>query len=415
MLVQRIGVRTGRWGLMLLIVSGLTCSVAIAEGNKLEPSGEIPILAWGGPPATAERLREMKEAGLTISFTGFADVAAAIKGLDAAREAGVKLLVSCPQLQTDPEGTARQLKTHPALAGYFLRDEPSAQMFPELAIWMKRLREADPDHDSYINLFPNYATASQLGVATYHQYIAEFMIKVPATFISFDHYPVMQPAQGPPVLRGEWYDNLEQVAAACKRAKRPMWAFALSTKHFSYPTATLAHLRVQVFSDLAYGAQCIQYFTYWQVAGSDGFSDAPLLLDGKRSPVYDRVKQMNAEVRALAGVFAGAELIDVAHTGDAIPRGTRRYEPRPPVAMLKTDGTGAVISLLRNGGRQFLVIVNRDINAAQTVSVTLDGSSQAATAARVEKDATLRNLDGRAWETKLDPGDVAILTWTDTH
>ena len=62
----------------------------------------------GGVHYPVERLKEMKEAGLTVSYTGFGDVAAAIKGLDAARQAGVKLLVTCPQLESDPEGTARQ-------------------------------------------------------------------------------------------------------------------------------------------------------------------------------------------------------------------------------------------------------------------------------------------------------------------
>ena len=81
--------------------------------------------------------------------------------------------------------------------------------------------------------------------------------------VSFDHYPVISDGKGPASLRGEWYENLEIVSAAARKAGKPMWAFALSVPHSSYPAPTPAHLRLQVFSNLAYGAQVIQYFTYW--------------------------------------------------------------------------------------------------------------------------------------------------------
>lgn len=41
-----------------------------------------------------------------------------------------------PELASDPDGTACRFKDHPALAGYHLRDEPSAGDFPEHASWL---------------------------------------------------------------------------------------------------------------------------------------------------------------------------------------------------------------------------------------------------------------------------------------
>src|SRR5262249_7205538 len=129
---------------------------------------------------------------------------------------------------------------------------------------------------------------------------------------------------------------------------------------------------------------------------------------GKRTAVYDRVKQVNCEIRALRGVFLGAEVISVGHTGEKLPRGTRPYQPAAPVKEVKTTGQGAVVSRLSNGGRQFLVIVNRDINGPMSVTVELDES---APAQRVEKDGSLRPIARGRFEARLEPGDMCVLTW----
>lgn len=401
----------GRFKLLLVgaILVPLMCgATAVAEQA-------IDVLAWGGPPATVDKLSEMRDAGFTTSFTGFGDVDATLKGLDAAKEAGVKLLVSCPQLKTDPQGTAQKLKSHPALAGYFLQDEPAAQAFPELAAWTRQIHAADPEHITYINLFPNYATPDQLGAANYQKYLEDFTKIVPSPILSFDHYPVIQSGSAPAELRSNWYENLEMASAAAKQAGVPLWAFALSTHHFSYPTPTLAHLRVQVFSDLAYGAQTIQYFTYWQAGAANDptFIDAPIMRDGKRTVAYDRVKQVNAEIQALAPAFIGSKVEAVGHIGQTIPTGTHRYEAQSPISSIKNETAtdGALVSLLAKGDQRFLVLVNRDINKAGTYSIALDDSKEAASIQRMEKDGTLHAQAGRTIKIDLPPGDVAVLEW----
>ena len=379
-------------------------------------SKTIEILGWYGPPSTIDHLRSMANAGFTMSFDNrFANVEAALAGLDAAKTAGVRLLVWCPQLKSDPQATAARLKSHPALGGYFIQDEPAASSFAELAQWVRQLRAADPNHPAYINLFPNYATADQLGVPTYPQYLDDFIKMVPVPYLSFDHYPVIQAGGAPASLRANWYENLEQASGAARKADLPLWAFALSTRHYSYPTPTLAHLRVQVFSDLAYGAQTIQYFTYWQVSGNDPpFDDAPVDRDGKPTPVYDRVKQVNAEIRGLADAFAGSKIVAIGHTGKTIPAGTHRYEPRSPIANIKTEGAaggGALVSLLTKGDRRFLAVVNRDINAPLQLTVTLDNSPQAKAMQRLEKDGSRHALAGQDLQAAIEPGDIAVFVW----
>ena len=57
------------------------------------------------------------------------------RALDTAERVGIRLIVSCPELETEPEATVRRFMNHPATAGYFLRDEPSADDFAELGAW----------------------------------------------------------------------------------------------------------------------------------------------------------------------------------------------------------------------------------------------------------------------------------------
>ncbi len=394
----------GLWAGLL----GACAAAAAAEGEEANVKKPLPIYAWYSvePAATsAERYRELAEAGFTHSYSGFPNADAVAKALEAAKAAGVKLIVSCPELKKDPAGTVKRFMDHPAVGGWFLTDEPSAAQFPELAKWLAEIEAADrnPAHLGYINLFPNYASAAQLGAASYQEHVDRYVKTVPVKVISFDHYPITGGA-----LRPEWYENLEIVAKAARAAKKPFYGFALTVAHWGYPVPTLAHLRLQVYSNLAYGAQGIEYFTYWtppKEAGAD-FHDAPIGLDGKRTPVYDRVKQLNEELRGLSGVFLGAEVLALGHTGK-LPKGTAAYQPEAPVTALKADG-GALVSLLGGEKRRHLVIVNRDFAKPMQLELAWDAATPLA---RVGKDGKESALPGGRLQASVEPGDALILTW----
>jgi hypothetical protein len=394
--------------LHLLACVLLLATPAVAAPDRLPGEARVfPILAWGGPPqdqTTVERFRELADCGFTYNYSGYSSDEAVANALEVCRATGVKLIFSSPQLQKDPEATARRFKSHPGLGGYYLRDEPGAKLFPELAAWAKRIQSVDAEHPCYINLFPNYATTDQLEAASYQAYVDQFVAQVPVPFLSFDHYPVIGTT-----LRGEWYQNLEVIRDASRKVSKPFWAFALAVAHAPYPVPTTAHLRVQAYSNLAYGAQGLQYFTYWTTKSDTwDFHEGPILPDGTRSATYDRVREVNRELQALRAVFLGSRVGSIGHTGTTLPAGTRRYEPAAPVKSLKTEGQGAVVSVLSKGDRRFLVVVNRDINQPMRLEVTFDPQ---AAVRPVKKDATLGEPLGASHAFTLAPGDAAIFTW----
>ncbi|MFA5817132.1 MAG: hypothetical protein WC865_16115 [Bacteroidales bacterium] len=379
-----------------------------AESQEKIASGrQIPILAWYGIPAeetTLIRYKELKESGITLNFSSFPDAGAMSKALGIAQKAGIKMIVSCPELKTNPEETVKRFMNHPAVAGYMLRDEPSRADFPELGNWAKRIRTVDDNHFCYLNLFPNYANEQQLGTKTYKEHVDLFINEVPIQLLSFDHYPVIGDS-----LRPEWYENLEIFSEAARKAGKPFWAFALAVAHGPYPIPTVAQLRLQVYSDLAYGAQGIQYFTYWTPLDTVWkFNNGPITPEGKRTGVYDRIKVVNKEIKDLSGVFLDARVISIAHTGSTIPAGTKRLIKLPqPIKDLKTEGTGAVVSVLENGGNSYLVVVNRDFRNTMKLTIVCDTKVK-----KVLKDGSMVPANAYAGTILIDPGDIAIYRWS---
>ncbi len=109
--------------------------------SKLNVDGEVPILAWYSILASetlVERYREMRDVSIIYSLSFLPILNEFKKALDAAEQAGVKLLVSCSGLESEPDKTVKQLMEHPAVAGYHLRDEPAVQFYPELSAWAKK-------------------------------------------------------------------------------------------------------------------------------------------------------------------------------------------------------------------------------------------------------------------------------------
>jgi hypothetical protein len=187
--------------------------------------------------------------------------------------------------------------------------------------------------------------------------------------VSFDHYPICFKG-----VRPEFYANLEDIAKAAKAAGEPFWAFALSTAHDPYPVPTDAHIRFQIFSNLAYGAQGLQYFTYTTPVGTRwNFHNAPIDENGKKTEVYDVIAKVNKEVHALTDVFLGAEVLNVRHTGDMIPEGTKAlYDGGKNVlpsefGRLESEGDGLVVSHFKNGQHEYLMLVNKSIEKEQNV------------------------------------------------
>lgn len=335
---------------------------------------EMPILAWYSimpdSALTPERYNELREAGFNLSFSHFKTNDQIEKALKVAEGTGVKMILTSYDLVSDTKGTVDRFKGHNGVAGWFLRDEPTASGFAGLAAFRDNIAASDSTHLLYLNLLPSLVPANELETKDYDEYVQRFIDEVRLPQISFDLYPVVKDdSTGAVYLREQLFENLEIAHRVAERNGIPFWAFCLSTAHTPYPVPTATHMRVEAFSALAYGAQAIEYFTYWQPESTRwNFHNAPIDETGKRTDVYYLIKDLNREIQSLAPVFLGAKIDNVALTGETIPAGTTRLEALPAgFDDLTSDGEGVVVSQFHNNGIKYLMFVNRDIHHAQTL------------------------------------------------
>jgi hypothetical protein len=388
--------------LLFVCVFAIVFLNSVLAQEKIASGKQIPIIAWSGIPAeetTVEKFTELKEMGVNINLCNYTDAESMKKALDIAKQVGLKVITSCPELKTDCENTVKRFRNHPALAGYFLRDEPIQKDFAELGEWVKKIKTIDSNHFCFVNLIAaiHPTKTEALGTKSYADYIRTFAETVPVQQISYDFYPVLNEG-----IHERWYEGLEIVSNEAKKLKLPFWAFALASSYNElHPEPTIPALRLQMFSNLAYGAQGLEYWSYRM---SPGLRSAPIGLDGKRTVVYDRIKQVNSEIQALAGVFAGAKVVSVNHTGTVIPRGTSRLTKLPQaIKIFETEGDGALVSTLENGGNSFFVVINRSLEKSMSYIIFGDESMK-----KVLKDGTIVSAGNYNSKNELEPGDMAV-------
>lgn len=364
------------------------CSLLIAS---------IPIFGWHGvnPEKFQEVFPLMKEAGFDGYLAKVRDKTLAFSMLDAAQAAGIKAMPGFPELNANPEEMVPLIKDHPALMAYYLKDEPETWDLDSLGALVRRIQAIDTSTPCYINLYPNWAWVEE----KYVEHINLFADKCPVPFISFDQYPVTQEDDGSIAIRPTWYRNLEEIRTLCIERGKPMWAFALLQSHILgnppeafYPVPTLGHLRLQVFSDLAYGAQVIQYYTFL----------GAVTWNGEKTSEYDIVKQVNSEIKGLSQVFQGCEVLDVWHLNE-IPKGTKAMKgrPDPSVKSISVSGMGAVVSLFRNRGRRYMAVVNKDCVNPEELHIRLGRKV-------MEVTKTGGRLAVKGCSRTLEPGDMVV-------
>jgi len=359
----------------------------------------IPILFWHGvnTEMAEEQMPVLAQTGADFYLCRYADCATTLRILDIAEKNGIKMFVGYPALIENPADECSKINAHPAFYGYYLKDEPELWDLDGLGEAVDRIKAADNQHPIYINLYPNWAWQ----IEKYADNIEEFANKCDVPFYSFDQYPVTQNADGSVSVRPDWYRNLEEFSTLARQKGKPFWAFALAESHFLgppsppafYPVPTIGHLRLQVYSDLLYGAQVIQYYNFRGVWNKEGF----------HQDVFDIVKQMNSEIKALSPVFLGCSVQNVWHTGDAIPSHTKAFDKAyvSGLKKLEMSGNGAVVSLLTNGKNLYLAVQNRDCSESAMLEISFAKNIRL-----VSKDGS--SSKGKTFEETVEPGDIRI-------
>lgn len=394
---------------------GIACpSLAVARREN-----RFPILAWYGPDravTSPEVYRKMVEAGFSLNLSFYDDPAFNRKALDWAAAAGLRLILSDSRINAVRDEAGRPLSELDAVIadyarqsafwGYYIQDEPNAARFERLGAIAAYLKTKDPRHPSYINLFPTYATGEQLGTPTYREHCEAYLKTVRPEFVSYDHYPIL-----PDKLREDYYLNLEIIRNLAVKNGLPFWAFTLSVPHLIYPKPTLGHLRFQVWSDLAYGAKAVQYFTYGSPQSQD-FRTALIDQTGGTTDLWELARQVNGEIRRVEPLLLAWRSLAVYH-GEPVPNGCLPFPAEGLVTGI--EGGPFLAGILASDGDEYVVIVNRDYENSRAAVAHF--SRDVIGVEEIAKDPTGRPFRAR-WAAAstdrvcallIEPGDARIL------
>ena len=323
---------------------------------------EFPIVAFHGVQSDkVQDFANFKDAGFNISLNVYHTTEEAIRNLNAAQKAGVKLFIHSDSLVKEPKKFLDRIKDHAAFYGTYISDEPSAIQFPMLQRRIDEIGKIDKKGKFYINLFPSYASNKQLGTNSYLDYLQKFSLEVNSGFISFDYYPVKNNE-----VDVAWYKNLEDIRNISRTIKKPFWGFANSTIFGPFGQPTLAGLKLQQFGNLLYGAKGLQYFTYWTL-GEDfrqknDFRYSIVYEDGSPTPTYNLVKTLNFQIRNLTWIFENGTVTNIYHDGPSIPMGTKQltFLPENFKVFNKTNAS-ILISMIHTSDKKYIIVQNKSI------------------------------------------------------
>ena len=352
---------------------------ALCLGARPYPEGEIMTmgyLAFRDQAATEECFAKLAEAGIDM-ITLDMDQSSAMRQMDLAAQFGIKINAVVmdyaenyrrdPGHYTELDSLVMRIKDHPALFCYHIYDEPGLKLIPGLSFMKRHIEELDPEHPVYINLNP-IGSMRALGTDYYPDYINTVARECDLKLLSYDCYPAYIDQ-----MLDNWY-WCQEVVSVCARSRGiPFWAFAATSWiDLESPIAVRArptreNIRLQVNTNLAYGAQVIQYFTIRDFSGS---SLAPFMADSVWTEAYYMLKDVNLEMKARQEVFAGCKVLATRFTG-LQPFGTMplvNADLPAAIASLDSDRS-ALVSIIENKGSLYVVVVSTSPDQATDVSV----------------------------------------------
>ncbi|MEW6360093.1 MAG: hypothetical protein AB1696_27405 [Planctomycetota bacterium] len=325
----------------LIIAGGIGARQSSAQDGPRQAEawkiGRPIVTYWAGPALTDATARQMAEGGWNMVWCKEQE-------LDVVHRHGLRALLHEPALLSpraksldDPEKKAKldvlieRVRNHPALYAYYLQDEPNASDFPALGRLVAYLRERDPAHLAYINLFPTYANNKQLGnegdtVAAYREHLNQFVAIVKPDLISYDHYHFCSDGQD----GDQYFLNLGMIRRAALDAGLPFLNIVQAcswTPKRRVPNGD--ELRWLTYTSLAYGAQGLSHYVYCHPKHVGAMANA----DGTTTPLYDAAKSLNREFEAIAAELQPLRSLGAYHVGMTPPG----VEPLPADAAFRLD------------------------------------------------------------------------------
>lgn len=368
----------------IAILNYFASSVKAEPIKKLWQIGKPIVTYWAGPPMIDAVAKQMADGNWNLVWCRESE-------LDIAHKYGLRALLYDPLLNPAnldiPDEKAKldaliqRVKNHPALYSYYIIDEPSASAFPELRRLTEYLKECDPLHNSYINLYPIYANNQQLGnigepVPAYNEHLRQFVETIKPNLISYDHYHFTANGDG-----SQYFLNLAMIRQTALDAGVPFLNIVQAcswTPSMRIPTGD--ELRWLIYTSLAYGAQGISYYVY----SHPNHEGAMATADGNPTTLYHVAKDLNREFALIASQLQPLQSLGVYNMG-MLPPGTSplpsnaAFTIDPPLTAMDYTPPQPVKGMLlgyfgRADSPSLVLVVNLDYKQSVTRTIVGRGS-----------------------------------------
>jgi hypothetical protein len=373
--IRRFSLRFGFALGSFILANGVNAAAPTELADVSWKVGRPIVSYWCGPTLTDAVAKQMAEGGWNLVWCNE-------QNLDVAQRHGLRAQIQdgllTPATLDDPkrleqlDAFIERVRKHPAMYAYYITDEPSAAQFSGLGKLVGYLKQRDPAHLAYINLFPTYANNEQLGakgdtVTAYREYLQRFVAEVKPALLSYDHDQFSLAGDNP-----DYFLNLEMVRRASLEARVPflniVQASTWAPKVMRVPGPD--EMRYLVYTTLAYGAQGISYYIYTCANHLGGIANA----DGTPTELYLPLQKLNREFVAIASQIQSLQSVGVYHAG-MLPPGAvplpedTAFQIDPPLTSIDYKKSERAKGVLLGC---FGVPGNNHIQATHAVVVNLD-------------------------------------------
>ena len=275
---------------------------------------------------------------------------------------GEWLKLSDEQIDAYIKNMVQKAGNNKAIIGYHICDEPSALAFPALAKAVAAVKKYAPGKLATINLYPNYATIwqmgqvkSQLGTATYTEYLERFVNEVKPQVISYDNYMVeMSMDMENKEKAGSYYTNLVEVRRIASKYNIPFWNVVSANQIRPYTTIpSPANLAFQAYTSLAAGAGGIRWYTYHGQA----YGYNPLDKDENKTQTWRYLEEVNRQLSILGPIIKKLKSTGVYFTTPS-PDSSLPLLPGKWVEKLDTDVPMMIGEFVSENGTNYVMVVN---------------------------------------------------------
>ncbi len=365
-------------------------------GQPDMPADFFPVIPWDtlqGKSGTPERMTDLQgiaDCGFTIA--GFVEPG----DLPQCERLGLKAVIGGPRdrapwrdrwqgisdetIDSEIKRLVEESGSNPAVIGYYIVDEPGTPRFAALGKAVAAVKKHAPGKLAYMNLFPGYATIgapdqSQLGAASFTEYLEKFVADVKPQMLSYDDYMVTYSDNFQDPKRGAIYfrDLLEVRRVALKHGI-PFWNTVCANRIRPFTTIpSPANLLVQAHTTLAAGGRGIAWYRYHQ----GGYAYAPVTSDGRRTDTWQYLRTVNEQAKVIGPIMSRLK-----STGVFFTEPPSAEMPKLPGRVVESVESKASIKGLSDAkppimvgefqgddGRDYVMLVNISLEKAANVKL----------------------------------------------